>query len=409
MKLSILKIILLSALGVVSASAEDYSFGGDVRARSVYSAYPSSDIFGIPISDSTENYLLQGRLNFAIREDNVEFVAEGFGGFQHQSGRARAPGFELGSVVGDRTALFDLQRESDGIGSDFYGRVDRLSLGWRNEDTTIKFGRMALTWGQGMTFQVLDIVNPFPPATIDPEYKPGSDMIYLSNNLRAETRIEFAVVPRRDIESHAIEAAESTFALRWVERLEASESEVQITAAQHYDKALFGLGYNVPIRGAIARADILVHEKLNGGADFSFIANMDRSWELFDRNWYGSLEYFHSGVGGSSNEFAEFSPELTASLSRGDLFTVGTDYVSFGCRQEVTPLFNFYQLWIQGLNPVGSLFQLKGTYDLTEDWLLIAAGTFGFGDSDSEFQGIQQNGTLIERGDSVFVQIGWYF
>ena len=409
MKLSVHNIIFFLCLAAISASAEEYSFGGDVKARSVYSIYPSDDIFGVAIPDSSEDYLLQTRLNLGIREGNFEFIAEGYGVFESKSGRPTALGFDSGGVRGDKTSLFDLQLESDGVGSDFYGRIDRLSVGWQNEDAAVKFGRMALTWGQGMTFQVLDIVNPFPPATIDPEYKPGADMLYFSNNLGPETRVEFAVVPRRDAETHAIRSDESTFALRWVERFEESESEVQFTAAQHYNKALFGLGYNVPIRGAIARADVLVNERESGGADLSFVANIDRSWELFERNWYGSLEYFHSGVGSSSNEFAEVSSELRADLSRGELFTVGSDYVSLGLRQEVTPLFNFYQLWIQGLNPVGSLLQLKGTYDLSEDLLLIAAGTFGFGDDRSEFQGIRQNGTLIDRGDSFFVQIGWYF
>lgn len=410
MKSKINKILIALLTLSATAYAEEYKFGGNIKLRAVGIDYSSDEFLGAPAPDSSEVQVLQGRLNTSVVSGDYEGVLEAYGGFRRDLGRQLPVLFQAGQVISDRTALFDLtQEESFSDEVYFYGRIDRASIGWQTDTEAVKFGRMALTWGQGMTFNLLDIVNPFPPAIIDAEYKPGADMLYLSKTFAVNTRVELVGVPRREALSHEIEYRESTLALRAVHRFEESESELQITAAQHYDQSLLGIGYNAPWSGAIVRGDLLIKEKSSGGPALSFIANVDKSWEIWDKNWYTSLEYFHSGIGAESNEATEFSADLTNSLIRGDLFTVGSDYISLGLQQEVTPLLNIYQLLIYGFEPTGTLIQLKGAYDLTEDLRFTLAGTFGFGGSDSEFEGIKQNGILVERGNSVFLQLGWYF
>lgn len=403
--------LFLSFLVLSSAAlAEEYKFGGNLKLRGVGIDYSSEEFLGTPAPDSSEIHVLQGRLNSSVSWDEYEGVLEVYGGFRRDLGRQLPVLFQAGQVISDRTALFDMtQEESFSDDVYFYGRVDRASFGWQTDAESIKFGRMALTWGQGMTFNIQDIVNPFPPAIIDAEYKPGADMLYLSKTFGVSTRVELAAVPRRAIDTHELEYEESTLALRVAQMLADSENELQLTAAHHYNRALLGLGFNHPWQGAIIRADVLAKERTGGGADISFIGNIDRGWEIFERNWYTSFEYFHSGSGADSNEISEFSEDLSLSLVRGDLFTVGTDYLALGMRQEVTPLFNLYQLYIQGLNPAGSLLQLKGVYDLSENITFTVAGTLGLGGSGSEFSGVKQQGLLIERGDSLFLQIARYF
>lgn len=54
-------------------------------------------------------------------------------------------------------------------------RVDRLSAAVEGGPIRGTVGRQAVTFGHGMFFSPLDLVNPFLPTSIDQEYKPGVD------------------------------------------------------------------------------------------------------------------------------------------------------------------------------------------------------------------------------------------
>lgn len=55
------------------------------------------------------------------------------------------------------------------------GRVDRLNVRYTAGPATMTLGRQPVSFGAGMAFTPLDLVNPFTPAVIDQEYKPGVD------------------------------------------------------------------------------------------------------------------------------------------------------------------------------------------------------------------------------------------
>ena len=54
-------------------------------------------------------------------------------------------------------------------------RVDRLSAAVEGGPVRATVGRQAITFGHGMFFSPMDLVNPFLPTSIDQEYKPGVD------------------------------------------------------------------------------------------------------------------------------------------------------------------------------------------------------------------------------------------
>lgn len=57
------------------------------------------------------------------------------------------------------------------------GRIDRLSLRWTTDGFDLTVGRQPITFGHASVFTPLDLVNPFTPAVIDQEYKPGVDAV----------------------------------------------------------------------------------------------------------------------------------------------------------------------------------------------------------------------------------------
>ena len=42
-------------------------------------------------------------------------------------------------------------------------RLDRISIGYTGEKTVLRFGRQAISWGNGLLFTPMDIFNPFDP------------------------------------------------------------------------------------------------------------------------------------------------------------------------------------------------------------------------------------------------------
>lgn len=362
-------------------------------------------------TDSVAQEGVEGRINLARRDGILELKLDMYGGLISQNNNFPTTFGPGKSILSDDASLFDLADTVSDDGNEVtYGRIDRFSIGWVAQDSSLRLGRQALSWGQGLTFQVLDIINPFPPAIVDSEYKPGTDMVFFSNNFPSIGELEIAYVPRRNVDTHDIEFTESSLAVRLQKRVESLGIDTQWMVAKHYDNSMVGVGANVAYEGAIFRTDILYESVKEQANNFSFLINVDRSWELVNLNWYGSLEYFHSGIGEKSNEVSNFSMQLSDKLQRGDIFTVGKDYLSVGIRQELTPLLNFYQLWVQGLEPSGSLVQLKISYDVTQDVVFTLAGTAGFGGSGSEFTGYKlPQGITSSRGDTIFAQISRYF
>src|SRR5690606_19219353 len=67
-------------------------------------------------------------------------------------------------LIEDRRRLFDLTKEV--ISDDELSlttRIDRASVTYAKGDVVVRVGRQALTWGNGLLFQTLDLFNPFSP------------------------------------------------------------------------------------------------------------------------------------------------------------------------------------------------------------------------------------------------------
>ena len=72
----------------------------------------------------------------------------------------------------DARQLFDLSTSSTpGDNTLLLQYLDRLWLGYTSDHLVGRFGRQAISWGNGMVYNTLDLFNPFPPDAIDTDYK----------------------------------------------------------------------------------------------------------------------------------------------------------------------------------------------------------------------------------------------
>jgi hypothetical protein len=71
-------------------------------------------------------------------------------------------------------------------------RFDRLMVSAKVGRVDLTFGRQPISFGSGLVFNPLDLVNPFGPATIDSEYKPGVDAVRVDAYVGATGKVTVA-------------------------------------------------------------------------------------------------------------------------------------------------------------------------------------------------------------------------
>jgi hypothetical protein len=291
-------------------------------------------------------------------------------------------------------------------------RLDRLTVGYTSEKEVIRFGRQALSWGNGLFYAPMDLVNPFDPATVDAEYKAGDDMLYAQFLRDDGDDVQGAYVVRRDPLSGDIEAEQSTVAVKYHGFV--GEAEFDVLVAQSYGDTVVGVGGGKSIGGAIWRGDV-VATRTDSDTYVQAVTNLTYSWNWFDRNMSGAIEYFYNGFGQRSGHYDTVSlannPDLVSRLLRSELFSIGQHYVAGSVLVEVTPLWGLTPTVLANVSDPSALFQLVSNYSLSDNMTFLASVNVPLGPKGSEFGGIE-SGTpdrYLSGGAGLFAQIAWYF
>lgn len=304
-------------------------------------------------------------------------------------------------------------------------RLDRLSLGWHSERLVLRLGRQALSWGNGLIFNPADVFNPFDPAAVDTQYKPGDDMLY-AQYLQADGSDWQAVQVERRDEHGRRRAAVSSSALKW--HRFGTSAELDLLLARHFDETLLVAGGSRSLGSAVLRGDLVVTETREQDWVTSLVINVSGSWQWGGLNTSGSLEYFHnghgvgradyacllSGVAGSGGGVGEPACEevipLRERLERGELFSLGRHYLAGSLGVELTPLLQFTPLLLANLEDHSALLQLGWRWSLSQDWELLGALNLPLGPSGTEFGGPRlPGGQRLATGERLFLQLARYF
>ena len=94
------------------------------------------------------------------------------------TGGAAVQGFGTGVARGAPEVVdlsWDAELEGDSMA--LIGITDRLLLQVSQPGIDVTLGRQPVSFGNGLFFTPIDLVNPFTPTTIDTEYKPGVDAL----------------------------------------------------------------------------------------------------------------------------------------------------------------------------------------------------------------------------------------
>ena len=272
-------------------------------------------------------------------------------------------------------------------------KIDRLSLGYTAPNFVIRVGRQALTWGAGMMFHPMDLVDPFAPDTVDTEYKPGVDMAYLQWLFHDGSDLQLIAVPRPVTSGGPPTWDASTFALHYHKTL--GELDTTWLLARDHGDWTGGLGLSGPLGGAVWNAEIVPTVEADGTVRISGLANISSAVTLFDRNATVFAEYYHNGFGvtGSGTAFDMLPVDLADRLARGQVFNVSQDYLTGGMTLEWTPLLTLSPSIIANLNDGSFYAAAEIDRSVSDNADLIAGAQVPIGPTGTEYGGLPLSGS----------------
>jgi len=416
--LSILSCFVLSVLATRSLADKPKFIGGHAKYQFQLNTFPDDSLF----LDIVESPALDQNANLRLKFDwqidqlllvtDYQMIAQQGDSFALSRG---LPGAVIiqNPVPNDDYRLLDLTHIiSEDHNSILAHRLDRLYVDITGTNTVARLGRQAISWGNGLIYTPMDFFNPFDPSAVDKEYKTGDDMFYGQVLQQNGNDLQAVWVIRRD-NSGDISNDVDSIAVKY--HGFAGNHEYDLLFSEHFGDTILGLGGLADLNGAIWRSDITLTHTSNSDNVTSLVTSLSYSWVGWDHNMSGVVEYFYNGFGQSDGDYSPLSLVNNSALSqriiRGELFTLGRHYVAASAMIEMTPLWLLTPNVFINASDGSLLFQLVSSYDLKQDWQLLASVSLPVGAAGTEYGGIDSAITdkQLSTEFNLFVQLAWYF
>jgi len=393
-------------------------FAGHVKYRFNYQRFPDDSVYHQALGSGALDQYLETRLRFSSKQQQWDFKAD----YQFIAIHADTlqlaqdwPGSALpvDSVISDDLRWWNLtHRSGQGERTATVHRLDRLSVGYTTEHSAWRFGRQAISWGNGMLFTPMDVFNPFDPAAVDKDYKTGDDMLYGQYLFGSGADLQGVAVVRRDPDSGEVGANQASAAVKYHGFL--GTGEFDLLAAKHYGERIVAVGGNVDLGGAVLRGD-LTWTATDTDEVLSAVASLSYSWTWGGHNISGLLEYYHSGFGQPDSDYSADAlarnTDLLTRLQRGELYTLSRNYLGASATAELTPLLLLTPVLFLNIDDPSALAQVVMQYGLAQNWDLLCALSLPIGPNGSEYGGIPApiEGYYLSTDPGLFAQLAWYF
>ncbi|VFQ43685.1 hypothetical protein [Desulfoluna butyratoxydans] len=411
-------LVLVSATG---ASAFSVEVGGQVKAAARGIAYDDDDVRGTldPVGESPYDDLESSAgFRVASRTEIVptltldvdyELFYEGGDATKRRSDLAGAGLSVPGNARGDedRYRLFDLTSViSDSSHHRTVHRLDRLSLNKELGSLDLRIGRQAVTWGGGLLFNPMDLVNPFSPIDTLRDYKAGDDLASLRYTTARGMELQAIGRPGRDAATGDVSSDGSSYATKLHGTFGSLEGDILLGNQRGH--SLSGVGFSGYAGEAAWRSDLLVSDE--DGGTLSAVVNMDLSWVAWDRNWYGFVEFYHNGYGTSNYAAALTDPDTLERLDRGEVFTLGKNYLAARVQLEAHPLLNLTLTAITNTGDPSGILQPSVIWDARQDLRLDMVAQLPWGGSETEYGGFSlPGGGWLAPANELIVRGTWFF
>lgn len=288
------------------------------------------------------------------------------GGFNTGVGLRAPEAFPLTWWVGD-DPLEDVRLQ---------GRTDRFLFKFTPDQATITVGRQPITFGSGLFFTPMDLVNPFTPATIDSEYKPGVDAVRVDGFFGVSGQV--SVVAAYTGKTYIYEAA-----------ADGEPDQARVTAAA-YGQGTVGVT-DLALMYAFVRGDHVVGASvissagpvgLHGDVTVT-VPREDLDEDVFVRAVVGVdgrptatttlMGELYLQSFGSTSADGLFDVLGSERAARGEIWLSGLAYAGLSVSQEITPLI------VANLAVIANLTEPSFFLTPAISWNVAANAEVGFG------------------------------
>ncbi|MEP4486607.1 MAG: hypothetical protein ABJ013_13315 [Halioglobus sp.] len=394
---------------------------GHAKGRWQTSTYPNDSLLHDALGDVANDQGAELRLNLRAGDQDPWSVQADYqllGRFGDTQDIARQlPGLLLvpNTLPDDERRWWDLTHTiSDQNDREVVQRLDRLHLDYTRDQAVVRFGRQAVTWGNGLIYNPMDFLNPFDPAAVDTEYKLGDDMLYGQYLLDSGSDVQFVSVARRDFDGD-VSADVSSTALKF--HGFGLNREFDLLVARHFDETVLAGGGVTNLGEAVVRADLVLTDTPNEWIT-SLVVNWSYSWVWGGKNVSAISEYYYNGFGLSGSDYSledlAGDPDLTQRIMRGELFTLGRHYLAGSIQVEWTPLVNLTPNVFINLADQSALAQVVLQWDVGQNWQILGSINVPIGPDGTEFGGLKLDegmfeGRTLAADPSGIVQLAYYF
>lgn len=294
-----------------------------------------------------------------------------------------------GDTISDDHRLMNLTRPlKEDDDHTVYHRLDRFNLTYSSNRGTLRIGRQALTWGNGLLFNPMDIFNPFAPTTVQRDYKVGEDMLHTQLPV-GNGEIQMLYLPRRDPETGDV--ADDTSSLAGKGHFPLGTMEFDLMAARHFNDIILGVGASGYLGGAAWRWDMTYTQLDDARSHHDYwqvVMNIDYAWQWGGKNMYGLFEFYHNGLGENRDYGRALSdPTISQQITRGERFTLGQTYLAGQLQLEIHPLLLTNVTTIVNIADPSAIFQPQFMWDVATNFQLILGASLNWGGNDTEFGG----------------------
>lgn len=401
------------------AHSDPVRLRGNLKYRVTGFSNPENSVFQESAGDATLDSGANLRLNLSWRNDvfstHADYQLIGLRGDAFTIARdiGQEQFFFAGQTPTDQARLFDLTDViADGADYTVLQRLDRLWFGYGGENTTLRFGRQALSWGNGLIYTPMDFINPFDPSAVDKEFKSGDDMLYTQYARHNGDDVQGVLVFRRNVTTDRVEADKSSLVFKY-HRLNAS-SELDLLTGRHFADTMLAVGGNRELGDGVWRGDVVL-TRTDENTVAQVVMSYSRAWNVGGNNVSGVVEYFYNGFGQNNADYSPqalaMNPDLVERINRGELFTLARHYVAASATIELTPLLLLTPNVFVNLTDGSALIQGVMQRDLKQDLVLLAALNIPAGPDGTEFGGIPsvEPGKFLSSGPGFFLQLAAYF
>jgi hypothetical protein len=207
------------------------------------------------------------------------------------------------------------------------GRTDRFYVQASVGSVDIRLGRQPISFGHGMLFNPMDLVQPFSFATIDSEYKPGVDAMRVDGYIGMSSQITGALVYAGDWESDGLIAIiNGNTTVGW--------TDISAFYGMVRGDQVLGTGFVSSIGSVGIHADVTY--TMPEQEDPFVRTVLGWMWKPYERATLNGELYMQTLGAESVDDYFTFAS--SERFARGELWLLGRYYGSLSFSQEVTPL-----------------------------------------------------------------------